>query len=116
MTNPTASTNSPLPADRPTAAIIPFPARPKPSEPAPRHIADDRLAKALESLNAAMSDQRAAVAAWRAVLGELKATTSGLDQSLQRYRTNLRALSTSVSSLHAKARSPEDWADRAAVE
>ena len=57
----------------------------------------------MDSLNAAMADQREAVAAWRDVLGELKATNTCLDASLQRYRSNLRSLGTSVSSLHAKA-------------
>lgn len=112
MTSPTSSTTNPDPADRPTAEIIPFPTRAKPAEPSP----EARLAKALDSLNAAMADQRAAVAAWRSVLGELKATTSGLDESLHRYRTNLRALSTSVSSLHAKTKSLEEWADSAVAE
>ena len=94
-------------APKPSASIIPFPARPKPAAPAP----EDRLAKALVSLNAALADQRTAVAAWREVLAELKTTTTGLDESLQRYRANLRSLGTSVSSLHAKARSLEQWAD-----
>jgi ABC-type transporter Mla subunit MlaD len=89
------------------AAIIPFPARPKP----PAQTPEDRLARALESLNAAMADQRVAVAAWREVLGELKTTTINLDDSLQRYRSNLGSLGTSVSALHAKARALEQWAD-----
>ena len=72
---------------------------------------EDRLARALDSLNAALSDQRTAVAAWREVLGELKATTTSLDESLRRYRTNLKSLGTSVSALHVKARSLEQWAD-----
>jgi glycine/D-amino acid oxidase-like deaminating enzyme len=90
-----------------SASIIPFPVRPKPVAPKP----EERLTRALESLNAAMADQRAAVAAWRDVLGQLKATTANLDDSLQRYRSNLRSLGTSVSALHAKARSLEQWAD-----
>jgi hypothetical protein len=58
-----------------------------------------------------MADQRVAVAAWREVLGELKTTTINLDDSLQRYRSNLGSLGTSVSALHAKARALEQWAD-----
>jgi hypothetical protein len=46
-------------------------------------------------------------------LGELQATTSGLDESLQRYRSNLGSLGDSVSALHAKARCLEQWADLA---
>lgn len=102
-----------------TASIIQFPVRPKPqpsaqaSKPgeAPVVAPEDRLARALDSLNAALSDQRTAVAAWREVLGELKATTTSLDESLRRYRTNLKSLGTSVSALHVKARSLEQWAD-----
>ncbi|MGD0103004.1 MAG: hypothetical protein ABSC06_03085 [Rhodopila sp.] len=90
-----------------TASIIPFPTRSKPAEPTP----EERLARALVSLNAALAEQRVAVSAWRDVLGELKTTTAGLQDSLQRYRTNLRTLGNSVSSLHAKARSLEAWAD-----
>ena len=112
MTSPTTAASIPATAKRPTADIVPFPVRSKPAAPGP----EERLAKALDSLNAAMADQRAAVAAWRSVLGELKATTTGLDESLTRYRGNLRALSTSVSSLRAKAKSLEEWADNAAEE
>jgi ABC-type transporter Mla subunit MlaD len=112
MTSPTTLAATPATAERPSADIIPFPTRAKPAEPSP----EVRLAKALDSLNAAMADQRAAVAAWRSVLGELKATTSGLDQSLNRYRGNLRALSTSVASLHARAKTLEEWADNAAAD
>lgn len=112
MTRQTAYDSVSAPAERPTATVIPFPVRDKPAEATP----EDRLTRALASLNAAMSDQRAAVAAWRSVLGELKATTSGLDESLHRYRANLRALGTSVSSLHAKAKSLEEWADAAVAE
>jgi ABC-type transporter Mla subunit MlaD len=107
VSDPILSEPTPVKSGRPTAAIIAFPVRPKPVAPRP----EERLARALDSLNTAMTDQRAAVAAWREVLGELKATTTGLDESLQRYRSNLRSLSGSVLSLHAKARALEQWAD-----
>lgn len=90
-----------------TAVLIPFPARPKPAAPDPR----ERLALALASLNTALADQRSAIAGWRDVLGELKATTEGLDDSLQRYRANLRTLGHSVASLRTKAKALEAWAD-----
>ena len=90
-----------------TADIIPFPARPKPAEQSP----EQRLAKALLSLNAALQEQRVAVAAWREVLLELKASTSGLQDSLHRYRANLKTLGTSVSALQSKALALEAWAD-----
>ncbi len=78
-------------------------------------MAEDRLVRALHSLNAAMADQRKAVAAWRDVLGELKASTSKLDESLQTYKSSIRSLGTTVSSLRAKALSLEEWADSVTV-
>jgi hypothetical protein len=99
-------------AARPTATIIAFPPRPTPAASPPV----DRLTRALESLNTAMLQQRAALAAWRGALGELKATTTGLGESLQHYRTNLRSLGDSVSALQDKARSLEQWADGAATD
>ena len=107
MTTPNISESLTVQPPSRTAAIIPFPTRPKPAAPEPRQ----RLALALESLNAALADQKSAIAAWRDVLGELKATTEGLDDSLQRYRANLRSLGHSVSTLRAKAKSLEAWAD-----
>lgn len=90
-----------------SATIIPFPVRALPPE--------DRMAKALESLNQAMTDQRLAVAAWRDVLGELKTSTAKLDDSLRRYRSNLQSLSDNVTSLHGKATMLEAWADGVAA-
>jgi hypothetical protein len=90
-----------------TAEIIPFPSRPRPEEPRP----DDRLARALASLTAAMTEQQAAIATWRSALGELKETTSGLGKSLQRYQISLGSLSGSVSALEGKAQLMEQWAD-----
>ena len=52
-----------------------------------------------------------AVAAWRDVLQEMKASTNGLQDSLLRYRSNLRTLGTSVSALQSKAKALETWAD-----
>ena len=98
--------SEPVEAELPTAEIIPFPSRPKP-EPQP----DERLSRALESLNAALAEQRVAVAAWRGALEELRASTTGLGESLQKYRTNLGALSGSVAALQANAQSLEQWAD-----
>lgn len=90
-----------------TADIIPFPARPKLAEPA----AEDRLARALASLNAALAEQRVAIAAWRESLAALKAATDGLGDSLQRYHSNLGTLGDSVSALRTKAQSLEQWAN-----
>ncbi len=99
--------SEPIKAVLPTAEIIPFPFRPKPEEPRQ----DDRLARALASLTTAMMEQQAAIAAWRGALGELKETTSGLGESLQRYQISLGSLSGSVSALEGKAQLMEQWAD-----
>ena len=92
--------------------IIPFPVRER-AAPAPAAPADDRLGRALANLTAALEEQRAAVTAWRSVMGELKASTSGLRDSLQRYSANLETLGESVSTLRDRARSLEQWADGA---
>jgi chromosome segregation ATPase len=90
-----------------TASIIPFPARMRPAQA----TSQDRLVRALASLQAALEDQRIAVAAWREVLAELKTSTAGLHDSLKTYRTNLQTLGASVSVLRDKAQSLEAWAD-----
>jgi chromosome segregation ATPase len=109
--------------EQPSATVIPFPQRP--ATPATRHIPlvgatprseqarseQDRLTRALESLNEALAEQRAALKAWRGAMTELKASTTALENGLQRYRGNLRSLSNSVTTLHKKARSLESWAD-----
>jgi len=116
------NTESTTMADMQTGTVIPFPKR---SAPATRLIPmitagqsqePERLRRALDSLNAALADQRAALKIWRSAMGELKESTAALEDSLQRYRGNLRSLSSSVSSLREKARSLETWADQAAGE
>src|ERR1700749_1428331 len=86
-------------ASVPTAEIIPFPVRAKAADPQP----DDRLARALESLNTALAEQKAALATWREALGALKTTTTGLGGSLQRYHTSLGTLNDQVAALHHQA-------------
>jgi ABC-type transporter Mla subunit MlaD len=107
VTTSTVSESTTVEPNTRTASIIPFPARPKPAELTP----EERLARALSSLNTALAEQRIAVSAWRDVLAELKTTTTGLHDSLQNYRANLRTLGNSVTALQSKARSLEAWAD-----
>jgi hypothetical protein len=96
----------------PMAEIIPFPVRARPAEIQPEEMLPaDRLARALNSLNAALAEQKAALAAWRGALGALQASTSGLGESLQRYQTSLGTLSRNVNALREKAVSLEQWAD-----
>lgn len=132
MTTPEPS--DPLPAAPASATVIPFPLRSKPlvsarqisrqnapaigspafanAKVAPRDLTpEQRLTRALASLDAALADQRVAVAAWRDGLVTLKTATAGLAHSLHRYRTNLDALGISVSALRDKTRSLQEWAD-----
>lgn len=111
MTIPTTTGTGPAPDALATAVIIPFPTRPVAKPAAVPDPDGDRLARALAALNAALADQRAALTAWRSVLGELKTSTSTLEDSLQRYRGNLRSLGTSVSALREKSKALEQWAD-----
>jgi ABC-type transporter Mla subunit MlaD len=106
--------------EQPSATVIPF--LPRPTAPAKRKIPllgatpvseQDRLSRALESLNAALAEQRTALKVWRGAMTELKASTVALEDGLQRYRGNLRSLSNSVTTLHQKTRSLETWADNA---
>ncbi len=63
----------------------------------------DRLQQALAALEAALDEQRLAVADWRAALGELHESMQGLGSSLQTYRTNLDGLAIDVAGLNAVA-------------
>jgi hypothetical protein len=112
MTGSNVPDSEPDAVTLPSAEIIPFPVRLQPETMGPEEIRpEDRLARALESLNAALLEQKAALAAWRGALGALQASTSGLGDSLQRYQANLRALGGQVAVLHDRAITMEQWAD-----
>lgn len=114
VTSPTMNDKTTAEPELRNATIIPFPVR---QSAKPAMTADqERLATALNTLNTALANQREALAAWRKVLGELKTTTSGLDENLQRYRNSLRTLGNSVSSLRDKTKTLETWADNALKE
>jgi hypothetical protein len=72
----------------------------------------ERLARALATLNAALAEQRLAIAAWRGALAELKATATGLGESLQQYRSSLGSLGDGVAALHTQATVLRDWAEQ----
>jgi hypothetical protein len=92
----------------PTPASVPAPsARAKP-EPTP---AEARLTRALAGLNDAITTQRAAVAAWKASLGELSTATGRLGSSLRGYNDSLGKLDARVATLRAEAVKLEYWAD-----
>nr|WP_294509391.1 hypothetical protein [uncultured Rhodopila sp.] len=107
MTTSTATSKAAPTTEARGATIIAFPAR----KPAAATPVDDRLTVSLANLTAALEQQRAAVAAWRAVLGELKSTTAGLHESLQTYNASLGTLSEGVAAVGVRARALEEWAD-----
>jgi hypothetical protein len=100
-----------------TAEIIPFPVRtelPPADQPAaPAPDAQERLTRALATLDAALAEQRAAMAGWRASLDDLRKATTGLGLSMQRYHRTLGKLGSDVTELHAQAVRLERWADDA---
>jgi lipopolysaccharide biosynthesis regulator YciM len=103
------ATSQLAPTEAHGATIILFPAR----KPAAATPVDDRLTVSLANLTAALEEQRAAVTAWRTVLQDLKTTTAGLHDSLQKYSASLGALGDGVSAVRDRARALEQWADKA---
>lgn len=114
-------------SDEASAEIIPFRPR-KPAVTIPPALgsggtlqseapneAQVRLVRALQSLDAALAEQRAAVSAWRGALGQLRTTVHGLSKSVQSYRGSLETLDAKVTSLRGEAQRLEQWADDAIV-
>jgi hypothetical protein len=103
-----------------SAQIIPFPSR-RPATPTdamptgalPTGDGQERLRRALLALDAAVSEQRVAVAAWRGALADLGTVMHGLGESVQRYRGSLDALDSRVAGLNAQAVQLERTADAA---
>lgn len=93
-----------------TAQVIPFPRRA--AAPPASLSSQERLSRALEALNAAIAEQRAAVVAWRGALAQLKASAGGLGQSLETYRGSLQSLGKGVDALQTQAKLLRGWADR----
>jgi len=96
-------------SEQTTATIIPFP-QPK-ATPQAEGDPQVRLQRALEALDLAVAEQRAAVAKWRASLGELRGTVQGLGQSVGAYHARLGTLADDVMALNRQARQMEAWAD-----
>jgi hypothetical protein len=92
MPNATAS-------DRAAAAILAFPDRP-----------GDRLRRALRALDAALAEQRLAVAGLRLELGSLAEATTGLEGSLGIYRLALDQAAAETALAVAAARHLEGTA------
>lgn len=92
-----------------TAQVILFPTRS--SAPTSTGTAEQRLTRALASLDAALAEQRTAMVGWRDSLDHLRKATTGLGLSMQRYQRTLGKLGADVSDLHAQALRLERWAD-----
>jgi ABC-type transporter Mla subunit MlaD len=89
-----------------TADIIPFPSR-----KAAENSDSDRLTTALSALDIALAEQRAAIAAWRESLTELRGVMGNLGTGLTEYRDSLTNLGGKVQSLRSDAAAMEEWAD-----
>ena len=105
-----------------SAEIVAFPARlarPASGQPpghAAPHLEDsgqDRLRRALTTLNAASSAQHQAVGQWRQALSDLQASLHRLESRLLRTRDMLDQLQANVGDLHDRARGLERWATQA---
>jgi len=83
-----------------TAALLVFPQRP-----------DDRLRLALRRLDAALAEQRQAVAAWREGIAELAAAATSLDASVAAFRSELDGVAQAVRHAGEEARQLERTAD-----
>lgn len=90
------------------AEIIPFP-RQQPLTNPPTGNA--RLLQALDGLQAALAEQRTAIAAWRESLTTLQTTMRGVGDGLQRYRGTLDRLHGDVTALNGQAVQLGQWAD-----
>ena len=106
-----------------SATIIPFPkATPAPLEPATQEpviqetvqsAGQERLAQALDTLQAALDEQQAAIRDWRFAMAELGIGVVGLSHSLTAYQENLGTVAGRIETLHAESVRLEGWADAA---
>lgn len=93
--------------DNEAGRVIPFPIG-RVRQPARDH---DRLTAALASLEAALAEQREAMAGFRASLGELGAAVHALEGGAIGLSTRLGALHRQVGTVNQSARELEIWAD-----
>jgi hypothetical protein len=92
------------------AVIIPFPQR---QSATMSPTADDRLAVALQSLQAALAEQARAVAEWRFAMAELGIGVAALSQSVSGYDNNLAVVGDRLIGLRESAKTLQATADRA---
>jgi ABC-type transporter Mla subunit MlaD len=91
-----------------TGQVIPFPLE----RIRTRDGGSDRLAAALDSLEAALAEQRAAMTGFRESLGQLGAAVHALEGGAVGLSTRLGALHRQVGTVNQSARDLEAWADR----
>lgn len=97
-----------------SAMVIPFRPRTRPdAAPGVGGDGQDRLARALAMLDAALVEQQAAVDRFRLAIGDLERVTSGLEAGLVRYGDELACLGHDLERLAIEARALEAWADDA---
>jgi hypothetical protein len=90
-------TNAAVVTTRDDAIVIPFPRRPPAvvaNTAVPQELLDgqERLAKALLSLDESAREQREALAKWRLSLAELKSSVGRLGKSMQDYNGKLATI------------------------
>ena len=81
--------------------------------PAPVISPQERLARALAKLDAALTEQREAVKRWRDNMAELRDTMSQLGDSVQTLNGSLATLGERNAAVRADALKLEAWADAA---
>jgi len=92
-----------------SAEIFLFPQTAHAVPPAPSP--EERLRNALAELDAALDEQRAALADFRSNLCELGGAVAGLETSIHRYATQLTTTQSDVLAAHGSARKLEATAD-----
>jgi glutathione S-transferase len=95
-----------------TAEVIPFRSR-RDAAPKADAAAQERLARALALLDAALLEQQTAMDQFRLAIGDLSRAVSRLETGLLRYGDELSCLEHDLERLAIEARALEAWADEA---
>jgi hypothetical protein len=93
-----------------SATVIPFRPR-KDSAPAGEAAGQDRLSRALNTLELALAEQRDAIDRFRLALSDLDHAVLGLEAGLVRYGDELACVGHDLERLAIEARALEAWAD-----
>jgi hypothetical protein len=93
--------------------VIPFRPRARPDTAPAAGDGQERLARALATLDAALLEQQGAVDRFRLAIGDLERAASGLEAGLVRYGDELACLGHDLERLAIEARALEAWADAA---